>query len=234
MRSRRHIRQRRKLSVKGWRSCLTGVPAFLIGNGISLIDDVDPSLLKNRFTIGMNRCFQNKNGFRGIDPTILIWQDIEMLYTERMSLSRLKAIKYCRDKSDPQGKYYHFKLTSGPFKLPETAEKLHGRGSTGPLAFQLAWVMGCNPIVLLGMDCKYRRGMTDFYGTNPHHKSHTLKDCSRGLLWVKQARSDRRIINCSDNDVFDERLTLEEALREAPSTIPQNRESLVARILGSA
>lgn len=213
----------KRLSTKSWRDSLVGTPAFIIGNAPSLAN-IDLKPLTKHFTIGINRAFYK------LDPTILMWQDPEFWYAERHRVPKLKAIKYCRDKADIQGRFYHFKLKSGRFDLPETTEALHGRGSTGPLAFQLAWILGCNPIILLGMDCCYSDGKTDFYGKNPCHKPHTLRNCRRGLEWIKSSNHNRKVINCSENSVFSMCYTFQEALGMIDDARPQNRESLTARL----
>lgn len=226
---RKRVRAQRigkRLSTKGWRNTLVDVPAFLIGNSPSL-KDVDLDLLKNHFTIGINRAFYK------IDPTILMWQDPELWYSEKHRIPRTSAIKYCRDKADSHSRFYHFKLANGGFKLPETAETLFGRGASGPLAFQLAWILGCNPIVILGMDCKYVAGKTNFYGKNPCHKPHTLRNCKRGLSWIANVNHGRSVYNCSCDDVFKKHYTLKETLSLIDYEKPQNRESLSRRILGT-
>ena len=211
--------------VNGWHNSLVDVPAFIIGNSPSL-DDIDLKPLKHHFTIGINRAFYV------IDPTILMWQDSELWWNHRAEIGRTKAIKFCKDLADPKGRFYHFKLANGGYKLPERPSLLHGRGSTGPLAFQLAWIMGCNPIVMLGMDCRYRDGKTDFYGKNPSHKPHTLQNCSRGLEWIKNCKCNREVITCSTSKVFDIAQSFEQVLGSLPQDKPWNYESLRKKILG--
>jgi hypothetical protein len=194
--------------VRNWKNKLQDVPCFIIGNAPSL-NDCFIHKLDEYFTIGINRAF------RRIDPTILLWQDIELYFRERKELFKLKAILYAKDSADPPGMAYHFKLCFGDFRLTDTPAMLHGTGSSGPLAFQLAYVLGCNPIVLVGYDCKYRNGKTDFYGVNKDHKSHTLKSCSRGLKWINDLKlTDRKILSCSASDSFLDSITLEEAIRQ--------------------
>jgi hypothetical protein len=119
--------------------------------------------------------------------------------------------------------------------MPCDALVLNGRGSTGPLAYQLACVLGCNPIVLLGYDCKYRQGKTDFWGKNRFHKPHTLKNCSRGLQWIKRVADSeehkKEVINCSDNDVFSTRISLKEAIQKTKKKYPYtSRPYLLSRL----
>lgn len=191
-----------RLVVRRWRGTMRGNPCFIIGNGPSASDHPIAELLKDYFTIGINRAFKI------IDPTILIWQDVELWLTERGDLNKLNAIKYSRNGSDPRGVAYQFKLVPGQYRIPPNPMILFGSGSTGPLAFELASCLGCSPIVLLGFDCKYRGTQTDFYGTNPHHKGSTLPNCSRGLKWISTYEKTAQVINCSDNDYFEKSYTL--------------------------
>ena len=188
---------------------MKGIPCFLIGNGPSL-EDVPLHLVKDYFSIGVNRVY-----LRGkFDPTILFWQDVELWRTEKKFIRKMKAIKYARSVADPENLAYHFKLRAGPFLVPSSATILYGLGASGPLSFELALCLGCNPIVLLGFDCKYKNGKTDFYGKNKDHKAHTLTRCRMGLKWTKvwQEKGRVSIINCSDNDVYTDPVSLEKAL----------------------
>lgn len=186
------------------------IPCFVVGNAPSLADQPIKNIEKY-FSIGMNRLF------RVLDPTILIWQDIELWITERKFLPQLDAVKYCRITADPENIAYHFRLTTGGYKLPRDPLTLHGRGSTGPLAFQLAYLLGCNPLVFVGYDCKYRGDKTDFWGRNKFHKPHSLKNCSRGLHWIKKINEREchlSLINCSENDILGQQISLPEAIKQ--------------------
>ena len=103
---RRHLRYsevRTRNSIKGWGDQLKDVPAFVLGNSPALNDE-DLSTLEPFVTIGLNRAFYK------IDPTILLWQDIELWFTERKKILRLNAIKVCRDTADPQNRFFHYRL----------------------------------------------------------------------------------------------------------------------------
>ena len=188
-----------KKSVREWKNKLKDIPCFILGNSPAL-EDENIDILHPFFTIGINRSFYK------LDTTILIWQDIELWYTERKRIMKTNSLKVCRDVSDPQNRFFHFKLNTGNFLLPEHPGILNGSGATGPLAVQFAYALGCDPIILLGMDCKKRGQNTDFYGRNRHHKNHTLSNCKNGIKWIQETFEEisKKIINCSkDNDVFD-------------------------------
>ncbi len=98
-------------------------------------------------------------------------------------------------------------------KITNNISKLYGRGSSGAIAYQFVHALGCDPIILVGMDCLYtKKGLTDFYGNNPMHRSHTLPACVKGLQFIKDNSKHKTIINCSQNKVFSEKKTIEETV----------------------
>jgi len=193
----------RKISL--WKNKLIGVPCFIIGNAPSL-DSHNLSLLNRLFTIGINR------SFRKIETTILLWQDIELYYDCRDELKNLKSILYSRDVADPKGIAYNFRLLNRPYTLMNNPVRLAGYGSSAPLAFQLAYILGCNPIIFLGCDCKYDGEKTDFWGINKDHKPHTLTACSRGIEWIKNSNHKKNIFFCNQSDKNTDTLTLEKTI----------------------
>jgi hypothetical protein len=177
-------------SISQWKNNLSGSPVFILGNAPSL-NDFDLSKLNNFFTIGINRAIYK------IDPTILFWQDQDVYNYEKHLIDKSKAIKVCRDVSDPMGKFFHFKLKRGFYKRSNNPAILQGRGSSGPLAVQFAAALGCKPIYLIGMDCLTRDGDTDFYGKNIFWRKHTRKNCITGLKWINGTFSDIGVFNLS-------------------------------------
>ena len=195
------------LNPKHWAGKMKGIPCFILGNAPSLNKIKNISILDDYFTVGINRIF-----FK-YDPTIFIWQDLALWSQERKKVIKSKAIKYCREGSDTQGGFYTFKLEGRDPKLSHVTDKLYGRGSSGSIAYQFVHALGCNPIILVGMDCKYGKdGITDYYGNNSMHRSHTLPACKAGLKFIKKNSAGRTIINCSKNKVFPERLSIEEVI----------------------
>ena len=231
----KHTHTRKRVSVRFWNNALKDVPCFLIGCG-PWLENQPTGLLNDFFTIGINSCYLK------IDPTILLWQDIEFWYNAKRDIPKLSALKYCRDTSDPSGTYYSFRLTPGFYKIPKDASQLHGRGNSGALAFELAYILGCNPIVLVGFDCRYQGKKTDFYGANPHHKQHTLRQCKNALKWIKEESKNSQkkqrkidIINCSKNEVFGVKYKLRDGVdmvREKYSML--GRDYFVSKILDNA
>lgn len=223
---RRHIRfssVKQRNSVRDWKNKLQGIPCFVLGNGPSL-GDIDLSSLSPFFTIGINRIFYL------FDPTILFWQDIELWHAEKKNILEQSAIKVCRDVADPQNRFYHFRITGGSYKIPDYPNFLYGRASTGPLAVQFAYILGCDPIILLGCDCKPRGNDTDFYGKNKHHFPHTMTNCRKGLEWIKKEIASKRVVySCSDNDIF-EKTNLNDIINNLDKNHKQQRNYWYGKI----
>jgi hypothetical protein len=201
---------RKQPNLRHWKRALVDEPAFIVANGCSA-NDIDPALIRDRFTIGINRAFML------FDPVVLFWQDVSLWQSEKVAVLKSSAIQVCRDIADPQHRFYNFRLrTSDGFRMTESPHMLYGSGATGPLAVEFACAMGCNPIVLIGFDCKYRNAKTDFYGVNPFHRDHTLINCTKGLKWIHKQREQHNFINCSDNDVFTDSRSLHSVLAGLP------------------
>jgi len=213
--------------VANWGNKLKGIPCFIIGNAPSL-NKAPINTLENYFTIGINRSF-----FK-IDTTILFWQDLALWLQEKKAIKKLKALKFCRSAATTKKRedFYHWQLIGRKYKLTTNPANMYGRGSSGALAFQLAYALGCDPIVLVGMDCRKdkKTGITDFYGNNAMHRSNTLPNCVNALKWIKDCGHGRTLINCSKNKVFEERISVEEAI-ENFKLKPYTREKLLKKLL---
>jgi len=218
-------RQRRsqRYIIKDWVDRLKGIPAFVMGNGYSLNDE-PVKLLDDYFTIGLNRSFYL------LDPTVLLWQDIGLWNTEHRKLHNLQCLKVCRDISDPRHIYYNFYLRGGPFRFEKKTHILNGRGTTGPLGIQFAAALGCDPIIVLGMDCKIRDNKTDFYGNNPHWRPHTIDNCKKGLEFLKK-ECPVSIINCSDNDILGDKKPLVEVMPLIGKKFAIGRQKYVSKLV---
>lgn len=167
-------------NLRKWRNIMHGHPCFIIGNAPSVLEH-DFSLLTNFFTIGINKAYEL------IDPTILFWQDPEFWKDNYIDVLSLQAIKVAKYSANPRQIALSFTMNGNSPKWPQRCDRLHGYGSSGFLAAELAVCMGFTKLVLIGMDCKKsKNGDTDFYGVNTYHKPHTLRNCSRGLKWIKE------------------------------------------------
>jgi len=205
---------------------MKNTPCFLLGNAPSLTDN-NLNLLDNYFTVGINRILNI------YDPTLLIWQDLALWQSEKNKILKSKCIKYARTGSESQGCFFGFLLKDREPRIAPDLKTLYGRGSSGSIAYQLVFALGCSPIILVGMDCTYGKdGKTDFYGKNDMHRPHTLPACNKGLEFIKNNAHDRILINCSGNRVFEKRYSLEEAIKMLPENSAGNREKFQKQLLG--
>ena len=224
--SRKHRQQR--YAIKYWVDRLVDVPCFVLGNAPS-IKDYNIHLLDDYFTIGINRIFK----YQKFDPTILLWQDSSLWKTEFNNIHNLQALKVARDIADPKRLYYNFHLKGGGYRfaMPKQTHIMYGRGSSGPIAVQLAVALGCRPIILLGMDCKKdEQGHGDFYGTNPFWLIHTLPNCQLGLDFIKE-HCPVEIISCGNSTGLWERVPLEKVLKNINSKYAMGRQNYVSTLL---
>ena len=98
------------------------------------------------------------------------------------------------------------------------------------MGVQLAVALGCRPIILVGMDCKTKDGKTDFYGSNPHWRPHTLSNCVKGLKFIEK-ECPVPLINCSDNDVFEEKQSLKETIEKIGKKHALGRQFYVSKLV---
>ena len=217
----------KSLNPNDWAGRMKNIPCFLLGNAPS-INDIDLTLLDDYFTIGINRIF-----FK-YDPTVLMWQDLALWLQEKKRVVKCKAIKYCREGAETKGGFYTFKLGDRDPKLTPVPGKLHGRGSSGSIAYQFAYSLRCDPIILVGMDCAHGKlkgkTITDFYGNNSMHRQHTIPACKKGLKFIRDNHKGKTIYNCSNNNVFPEKYTIKEVINKLPDK-KYNREELTKMLL---
>lgn len=214
--------------IRTWVDRLIDVPAFVIGNGPS-VNDHNLLLLEDYLSIGINRIWL------ALDPTILLWQDISLWNTEYHRLHNLQALKIARDSADPKRIYYNYYLKAGQFAFEKKTHVLFGHGNTAILGVELAYAMGCNPIVLIGMDCKVGKdGRTDFYGNNVYwNPESTLLNCQRALQFIKD-KCPATIINCSHNDLWERRDLIDVLENDIAPSFARGRKAYVAQLLALA
>jgi hypothetical protein len=163
-----------------------------------------------------------------------MWQDREIWRNHKDQIIPLKAIKYCRVGSGDHESLYNFKILRNSSKTktyPNNSNLLHGRHVTGTFAFQLAMVMGCNPIVLLGIDCCYRNNKTNFWGVNKRHNKNSLPKCADGLSYIMPRCSQIDIINCSLNNVIPNKISLPDFMNNRKDLFAPGREYLKSKLI---
>lgn len=117
-----------------------GTPAFVIGNGVSVKFYDTNKMAKNGVMLGCNL------GFTIHKLDYLCWQDSKV--SEKCSQfegNKVTSFKHVKKHAKVAGGWFCFNYGR---KLPLGFEKIH----TGGLALQLAILMECDPIFLVGCD----------------------------------------------------------------------------------
>lgn len=199
-------------SLEKWNGILKGEhPIFILGNGPSLMDN-DLSLLDPHLTIGINRVRQAH------DPTILFWQDRTVWFTSQKEIQKTKSIKVTRKgmvRPNLFPDYLFFILKgnrSSTYPASCRTEKLTGQNITHGVAVQFAEAMSPSCIILLGVDCEFRDGKTDYYGNNRFHRADMLQRCAEVTRGIKKV-CKIPIYNCGLTDCWRGR-KLEDVIEE--------------------
>lgn len=191
---------------------LKNEPCFVLGNGPS-VKRSDLNKIDNFFSIGVNRIFKI------YDPTILFWQDLNVWRDDTSAIEKSPSMKVCATRSGPSY-FYNFNFEEDRGKWMADDFTFYGPMNSGGNAIQLACFLGCNPIILLGFDCKGKNGQTNFYGNNTDYWGKEFAWCERHLEWIK-AKCDREIINCGENEVWQK--------SDWDETIIKNKEHMKGR-----
>lgn len=196
-----------------------------MGNSPRLPDSL--SCLKDKFTVGVNRIL------RRFEPTVLMWVDGNIYRMhgdvtedgEKMDAS--KSILVC-DSSVALRQFHHGLKTwvgDDALKRESTPTELCCNGSTGTCAARWALALGCNPVYLVGMDARYKDGISDFYGNNSwHHRT----PGDNGTLIVMQKELQRMLRSFGDQirEIVNQD-HLEEVAAECPGV---NQDDLKAAV----
>lgn len=149
---------------------------FCLGNGPSLryqrLGEGEPNheRLKREVTIGVNWIPLL------FDPDYLIWTD-SLEYLGYGTVEKSKAVKYCWDhlRNAPveiDARRFGFYVTKEDILLSEYVEDgLMRNGSCIYSAINLAYIMGGDPIFLLGTDFSSRDGYLHFYDDEPSEQA---------------------------------------------------------------
>lgn len=160
---------------------LRGSPAVIVGASPSL-DDWEPdalgAVLANRVVIGLNRAFLK------VRCDVVLWQDLSLWTDEKDKLEALDGTTLvCKWGSIPTARAKELGVR---LYRSDELPRIKGSRNSAPVAYQLARLLGCDPIYLLGVDCKYRGEKTNFYGVNKRHHQRTIPECLIGLEWCLQ------------------------------------------------
>lgn len=168
----------------------SGHRCFIIGNGPSL-NEIDMSLLRNEITFGSNRIYLGfpKWGFTctywGIQDETQVLQaankylvDLPQEITKFIPLQFIEHLDHHRLQNVVP---FNFIAEPSPYPQFSTSPSAIFNGWTVTFSLlQMAVLMGCNPIYLIGIDHRYQIGATEIKGTNrwtdPMSKSHFHPD----------------------------------------------------------
>jgi hypothetical protein len=169
---------------------------FIVGNGPSL-NDIDMSLLKNEITLGSNRVYLGFEqwGFNfpywAIVDETQIKQQFEN-YNEHLPDSMIKFIPRQFESFFVGENYCPIDMVFNPSPFPQfsqTPEYIIDGWTVTYTLLQLAYLMGCNPIYLVGVDYNYKitdREVQSGKWTDEKSKSHFTEnycDADSGTVW---------------------------------------------------
>lgn len=139
-----------------------GRRCFVIGNGPSL-NDIDMTKLKSEITFGANRCYlgYEKWGFAftywGITDRLQI-EEYGFEYEDNIPPETIKffPFEYLPLFHVKNGCPINYNYEAKPPKnFSDSPEVIHLGNTVTHMEIQLAVIMGCNPIILIGVDHRY-------------------------------------------------------------------------------
>jgi len=159
---------------------LDDLPAFILGNS-PYLPTGDLDCLAERLTIGVNRIV------RVCTPTVVMWVDRSVYDDVGNLIDGGGALPVCDRAVRHRQRHVGLKTWVGDdaLKHESAADVLCCNGNTGCMAARWALALGCRPVYLVGMEARYRDGLTDFWGRNPRHRREGLVstlDVIRGEL----------------------------------------------------
>ena len=143
-----------KYKINDWRDSTVNKPCLLLGTGPSSynISDKDIEDFKNKGGIvyGVNYAIQR------FDLDVFVFFDYEVVEDLAKEIKEFKGIIWTRKFSDNKHLNWDwantFSFTLGYEFTPHKSKILHQGNSTSFMALQLAYIAGCSPIILSGMD----------------------------------------------------------------------------------
>lgn len=158
------------------RLCLKGEPAFILGNGPYLPEDL--SALDGFFTVGVNRILLT------YDPTVVQWTDDDILEDIAEHVDACQAVVFVGDAASDErfNPLVQVGNSAEPVHRPlRSPHHIAATGNMGTASALWAMSLGCSPVYLLGMSAEYDAGKTNFYGTNRLHSDSSKSRMVRAL-----------------------------------------------------
>lgn len=225
-----------------------GTIGFVVGSGPS-VRHIDPELLKDHTVLSVNssiKKFKDCDYYVCDDWDVMNWDYfdlarslgcIKLLY--RNNFHRHEKLFRTNNYIYYSHKEYAVNGVIKPNNLKLTkSEPIIGARTVSASAIHLAYIMGCDPIVLLGSDCKYEDGKRYFwqfpgesmcyrkdgkkynFATNKEQKDFNCVSFEEYWQHFVKVNPDNNVIlikNTSTLDMF-KKLNLEEILNEKKKT----------------
>lgn len=188
-----------KDNIKKFKGIHSGKRAFVIGNGPSL-NKIDMTLLKDEVTFGSNRVYL---GFKMWGYNFRYWTTIDPLHISQFYQEYNKNLPDEVVKFVPIQYFHLFKLKNCyPINIYYNYKNfpqfscdyrfVYEGWTVTYVLLQLAVIMGCNPIYLVGVDYSYSIGDKEKVGdgnkwVDPESKSHFIKGycaADKGVVWT--------------------------------------------------
>jgi len=181
-----------KQIIKQFKNKHKGERCFIIANGPSLIK-TDLSLLKNEYTIGMNRIYLLKDKI-GFCPTYLAVSDIEVQLNQfQEEYDKVSTIKFfpwkVRNKFTRRNSLIFYKMRYSQSFCKSFDKFVSGGKSITAICFQLAYYMGFSEVYLIGKDHFYNYEQKGVPGTRiksmGNEENHFIKEYyKKGMTWT--------------------------------------------------
>jgi len=211
------VRKKRKdvFNVTYFNNKHKGQRGFVIGGGPSILDikkdGFNLNLLQKEVTVGVNKAY---NLFT---PTYLIWTDPYFWKTFRKEILKLRCVKFCplnvvRKFPNENINDVHFlKRDKNRFKNTITDSfdnPIPMWNNSGVTGLRIAYILGLNPIYLLGIDIQHEdsEGRTHFHTdyeknrvakTTPKRYSLFFESFKKTIEALKE--KNIKIVSCSKN-----------------------------------
>ncbi|MGD2078642.1 MAG: DUF115 domain-containing protein, partial [Chloroflexota bacterium] len=166
-----------------------GQRCFVVGNGPSL-NELDMGLIKDEISLGANRCYlgYEKWGFSFTYWGIVDRLQIELYATEYEDHIPEETVKFFPFQYLPVLRFenacpinHFYKVLDFP-QFSDEPDRVYVGNTVTYMLLQIAAVMGCNPIILIGVDHRYPLNGQVVPGENSRVK---------GNWWLKRIRQSK-------------------------------------------
>lgn len=142
-------------------NCHKDEAIYIIGGGASL-KGFDFNRLNGKVTIACNKAILHH------EATYMVYMDDQFYDWHEDDIKSFRGLKFTHDWNKPRDGVITV-LNGGALGLSEDIDDgiVHG-GNAGYFALNLAYLMGANPIYLLGVDMCYSKGDTHFHNGYPN------------------------------------------------------------------